>query len=214
MFGLQCPSDPCIDAVVECAKWRLGRNRKKKDIITVEILQKCVDISDLSRLADLRIIFMCVLAFSGFLRFSELQSIRRCDIIFMDHYLKVFIQSSKTDQFRDGAWIIIVRSGEKTCPYSLAKLYCEASGLPEDAEEFLFTGLLTKKDGSQVLRSDSKPISYTHTRELFLDLFKRASYTSCNIGLRSLRAGGASRATNNGVPDRLFKRHGRQRMVM
>ena len=29
------------------------------------------------------------------------------------------------------------------------------------------------------------------------------------IGLHSLRAGGATAAANNGIPDRLFKRHGR-----
>ena len=34
-------------------------------------------------------------------------------------------------------------------------------------------------------------------------------YDPDEFGLHSLRAGGATAAANNGVPDRLFKRHGR-----
>ena len=33
-----------------------------------------------------------------------------------------------------------------------------------------------------------------------------------NFGLHSLRSGGATAAANNGISDRLFKRHGRWRL--
>ncbi len=46
-------------------------------------------------------------------------------------------------------------------------------------------------------------------RELFLQKIAELGYDPKQFGLHSLRAGGASTAANAGVPDRLFKRHGR-----
>jgi hypothetical protein len=40
---------------------------------------------------------------------------------------------------------------------------------------------------------------------------KVQSHTTTPLGLHSLRSGGATAACNFGVPDRLFKRHGRWR---
>ena len=49
-------------------------------------------------------------------RFSELCSIRACDINFFPIYVSIFLESSKTDQFRDGAWVAIAWSNQDTCP--------------------------------------------------------------------------------------------------
>ena len=210
MAGLPDPTkDSCISCVIECAKRKLGGKKQKKEIVTADMLQECVKICDLSKLSDVRILAMCLLAFAGFLRFQELQSLRRCDFFFHEKYLKVFIESSKTDQYRDGQWIIIVKSGQDTCPYAMLKCYFLMAGISEDSQDHIFRAVITKRDKSQSLRSDRKPISYTRAREIFLDLFKRAGYQDINLGLHSLRAGGASGAANNGIQDRLFKRHGR-----
>ena len=48
-------------------------------------------------------------------------------------------------------------------------------------------------------------------RELFLAKIKDLGFDSKKFGLHSLRAGGATAAASAGVPDRLFKRHGRWR---
>ena len=48
-------------------------------------------------------------------------------------------------------------------------------------------------------------------RELFLGKLAELGYDPKQYGLHSLRAGGATAAANAGVPDRLFKRHGRWR---
>lgn len=42
-----------------------------------------------------------------------------------------------------------------------------------------------------------------------LEAFSVLGYDSKCFGTHSLRAGGATAAVNNGVSDRLFKRHGR-----
>ena len=48
-------------------------------------------------------------------------------------------------------------------------------------------------------------------RELFLAKLSQLGYDQTQFGLHSLRAGGATAAASAGVPDRLFKRHGRWR---
>ena len=48
-------------------------------------------------------------------------------------------------------------------------------------------------------------------RELILEKLSAIGLDSRKFGLHSLRSGGASAAANAGVPDRMFKRHGRWR---
>ena len=74
---------------------------------------------------------------------------------------------------------------------------------------FLFRAI-TKTKSREVLRS-SGAISYDRLRELFKIKLEELGYPAANYGLHSLRAGGATAAANAGVPDRLFKRHGRWR---
>ena len=49
---------------------------------------------------------MFVLAFSGFLRFSELFLIRAKDIKFSNGFISVFIEKSKADQLREGQSVV------------------------------------------------------------------------------------------------------------
>ena len=65
---------------------------------------------------------------------------------------------------------------------------------------------MNTKSGSQLRKSGS--ISYTRVRA-FTGKPCKVGFRSKQFGLHSLRAGGASAAANAGVPDRLFKRHGR-----
>ena len=46
---------------------------------------------------------------------------------------KLFIQSSKTDQFRDGAWIVVASSGKATCPVTMMNRYLERARLSFDS---------------------------------------------------------------------------------
>ena len=47
--------------------------------------------------------------------------------------------------------------------------------------------------------------------ELFVVKLRELGFDAKQFGLHSLRAGGATTAANAGVPDRIFKRHGRWR---
>jgi hypothetical protein len=52
-------------------------------------------------------------------------------------------------------------------------------------------------------------MSYTSVRETVKRKCVELGLDQSKFGLHSLRAGGATEAANRGVPDRLFRRHGR-----
>ena len=62
-----------------------------------------------------RIICACLIGYAGFFRSNELLSIRRCDIMIYNTHMSIFIESSKTDKYRDGAWIVILRTRTALC---------------------------------------------------------------------------------------------------
>ena len=59
------------------------------------------------------------------------------------------------------------------------------------------------------IRENSKAISYSTLREHFIEAFKPYVSDILRCGLHSLRSGGATAAASHGIPDRLFKGHGR-----
>ena len=65
---------------------------------------------------------------------------------------------------------------------------------------------MNTKNGQRLRESGS--VSYTRMRELVLEKLSAIGLDPKRIGLHSLRSGGASAA---GVPDRMFKWHGRWR---
>ena len=83
--------------------------------------------TDLNDLLQLRNLVMLVLAFSGFLRFSELSLIPAKDIKFSNGFISVFIEKSKADQLREGQSVVIAESGSSLCPVTLLKLYMNSS---------------------------------------------------------------------------------------
>ena len=73
-----------------------------------------------------------LLALAAFLRFDELAKLvcLVCsDVSIESDMLKLFIQSSKTDRYRDGAWIVLLSSGKVTCPVAMMKRYLERTKL-------------------------------------------------------------------------------------
>lgn len=91
-----------------------------------------------------------------------------------------------------------------------AQRYFKWANISAESDEFVFRNL--RKCGSGLmLHTDNKPLSYTRLRELFIEAFKSHVSDISKYGLHSLRSGGATAAANQGVPDRLFKRHGRWR---
>jgi len=54
-----------------------------------------------------------VIPFAAFLRFDELAELGHSDVEIRSDMLKLFIESNKTDQYRDGPWVVIASSGKQ-----------------------------------------------------------------------------------------------------
>ena len=78
----------------------------KKLPITPEILQKLFQSLDGS-LVDTRFMATALLAFAGFLSFDELADLKLKDLALHDTHFELFIESGKTDQYHEGAIVLI-----------------------------------------------------------------------------------------------------------
>ena len=123
--------------------------------------------------------------------------------------MSIHITSSKTDQYRKGDTVLVARTGSAACPVAMLERYVAMAGIDLSSEARLFRGITRTKQGERLRASGA--LSYTRMRELFLKKLSELGYDPKQFGLHSLRAGGATAAANAGVPDRLFKRHGRWR---
>ena len=119
------------------------------------------------------------------------------------------VLSSKTNQLRQGDEVVVVRSGSATCPVVCLEQYCKLAGIDSASTERLFRAISHTRNGEKLRNSGS--LSYSRVRELLLDKLQSLGYDRSLFGTHSFRAGGATLAANQGVPDRMFKRHGRWR---
>ena len=186
---------------------------EKKEPITTLILQKLYSTTVEARgtLNDIRVMCFCLLGYSGFLRYDETAGLRVCDLNFEQTHMKIFVEKSKTDQYRDGKWLFIANGVTNLCPAKIVRQYLEKCEITDmSSEEFLFRGI-AKGRGYEKLRKNNKALSYTRVREILLAALKEIGLDTKLFGTHSLRSGGATEAANAGVPDRLFKKHGRWR---
>lgn len=86
-------------------------------------------LKDKSCIASSRTLALCLIRFAGFLRLSELCSIRACDVRLYSSPCSLFLESFKTDQSREGAWINNARSGKVTCHVAALERYLVAAGI-------------------------------------------------------------------------------------
>ncbi len=153
-------------------------------------------------LSDVRLAASCLLSFAACLRYDEVAKTRCCDIKFSDKSTTVHITSSKTDQYRQGDLLLVVRTDSRTCPVTMLECYFALACLSHSSSLTLFRGITRTKQGKRLHSSGA--LSYTRTRELFLAKLNELGFDPKQFGLHSLRWGGASAAANTSVVDRLF----------
>ena len=162
-------SDPTENAFVknlqDTAKRLNSKPVVKKDPVNAEILiNLCnlhVDSTDLLIVRDLT---MILLGFSGFLRFDELSNLKCKDILIFDDYLKIFLDRSKTDQYRRGNEILISKGHTVACPVSMYRCYLSLSNLDVLSNDFIFRPIF-RSSGIAKLIYKNKKLSYTTARE-------------------------------------------------
>ena len=121
--------------------------------------------------------------------------------------MTISIPKSKTDQLRKRDEVIVATTSSKLCPVSILQKYMAFAGIRPEDTCLIFRPVVKTKHGEKLRESGS--LSYTTLRECFKEKLESLGFPAESYGLHSLRAGGATAATNGGVPDRLFKRHGR-----
>lgn len=208
------PSPTCSSLVknlIESSKRSVQKPKVRKDAISPEIIKSlCLKYSDSEDLAIARDIAMIVFSFIGFLRYDELSRLKCNSIVFCDSYVKVHIEQSKTDQYRDGSEVLLAKIPSPACPVRALRRYVTLAGLEMSSNDFLFRAIY--RSGDKVgLRTKNVKLSYTRTKEVLLSRLREVAPDGLNLGLHSLRAGGASAAANAGVNDRCWRRHGRWR---
>lgn len=211
LAGLEnpCKSDLVI-SVKEGAHRVKGHFVQKKEPITPDMLKKiCVLYgNDNSNLKDLRLACMCVLGFAGFLRYSEIANLKMNNITFCSDHVKLFLEVSKTDIYREGREVVISKTGNITCPVEMLRKYIMLANIQIDSSEHMFRPLsFCKSTNTYKLRKG--PLSYTTAREILLKALKDLGLDTKHFGLHSLRSGGATAAASAQIEDRLFKKHGR-----
>ncbi|XP_063404577.1 uncharacterized protein LOC134688040 [Mytilus trossulus] len=197
-----------VKNLVESAKRTAKAPVVKKDPVSNDNLISLCSMfqgsNDLTVVRDLAMIF---LSYSAFLRFSELSN-RKCnDIIFKDSYLIVKIKKSKTDQYRAGDEGLVSKGQSMACPFDMLLKYVGMAHLDIFSDKYLFRPLYKSKNKSGLIQVN-KPISYSTARECILKRLKLVA-PELNLGLHSLRSGGATAAANSDVNERCWKRHGR-----
>ena len=73
----------------------------------------------------------------------KLVHLRRSDILINEKYLKLFIEGSKTDIYRDGAWVYVSRTFTKTCPVAALERYLDIVHMSCHSELF-YSGFLKR----------------------------------------------------------------------
>ena len=212
LFDFVAPTDSnLVKNILEAAKRKLAKPVIKKQPITLELLMKVYNTLFIEKnIKNQRTICAFLLSYAGFLRSAELLKLRRSDIIFNSVYMSVFIESSKTDKYHDGAWILIARTGTVLCPVQNLENYFMWANIDCDSDIYIFCHLTSTKLCYKI-RNDGKHLAYSNLRTLFLDALSPHVKDVSLFCLHSLRSAGATSAANRGIPDRLFKRHGRWR---
>ena len=201
---------PFVGVVLEGLQRQLAKPKVRKEPVSSDMLTALVEsLGANPTLSDVRLVAACVLAYAAFLRYDELAKLRCCDVTFKDTHMEVHITSSKTDQYRQGDSVVVARTGSATFPVALLERYYGMAVITRVSRLKLFRGITATKSGER-LRSQGG-LSYTRLRELFLQKLTSLGFDAKQFGLHSLRAGGVTAAAQAGIPDRLFKRHGRWR---
>ena len=180
---------------------------KKKEPFTASMLQALVDINQLDDLMYFRFVMICLLGFTAFMRLDELLNLKVKDIQFHHGYMTIAIPKCKNDQTREGNVIHLAELESKYCPVVNTAIFIHTLGL--DADHFLICKLAKTKAGHNPIGTYKMSDSYI--RKHFNNLVKTHFPDMTNISPHSLRAGGASAAAENGVPDRMISKHGRWR---
>jgi len=182
----------------------------ERDPLMYEDLNKIYENTDWSDYLSIRNTVMCVVAWHGFLRYSDLSVIRMTDIDMQCDHFSLFIAKSKTDPAGEGQRVIVARNFSKMDPWFLLKWFIqEVKSGPDLKFSYLFSEM--KLGNGEVLMEDFTAIHYKTVNGIVKQLAKDLNLNMTNVGSHCLRVGGATEYTQRGVSSEVVMAKGRWR---
>ena len=152
--GLGNPMDDLfLKTVLEGAKRTVGKTQGhgQKEPMSTEMAKQVVRHFGLgNNLLHHRLIVICLLGFSGFLRISELIAIQITHLLFSPTDLEITIPKAKNDQIRQGHIVQIARIHTAFCPVGWLERYIDATGLRNDPNNYVISRLSKTRKGHRV----------------------------------------------------------------
>ena len=138
-----------VHTVVDGARRSLGKPTKLKESITTKDIAKIhtylLDDKEKLDLKGLRLMSYILLSYAGFLHYQQAIKLRREDIAFHGIYITLFLQTSKTDIYRNGHTILIARTKTKLDPFSFLYQYLKAANIQPKDECYIFRGINSRQ---------------------------------------------------------------------
>ncbi|GAQ93297.1 hypothetical protein KFL_014250010 [Klebsormidium nitens] len=209
LAGLPSPtSSPLVAMTREIAKRTKVAGQNVKKPLLASHCRRLFDLwmtapsANLHTLMKLSAVTLC---YVGFLRCSDLLRVQWQEVRFLPTHMEFFLEKSKTDQYRIGRWVLISRVGGPFCPVSLTERLLSAGQYASLGPGGLIR-TVTIARSAQYIRAQQP--SYSTVLSWFKDAARVLGLDPADYGTHSGRRGGATRAANVDVPDRLFKEHG------
>ena len=199
-------TSPLIKATLSGAKRRFAATAPNRmEPMTLELLKKLVSRPCCS-LDDWQFTCYCLISFFGLLRYNDVIQLRVQDFQFKQGNLVIFLNSSKTNQFRAGSNIFLSNNINDVClcPVTTARAFLS---LFSGAGAGPFTSFLAYTTGMDKLVPHAVMLS-----RLRLALKPLVKFPS-KFGLHSFRSGGASAAAEADVPRDVIATHVRQMAI-
>ena len=239
LAGTRNPMEHVLcNLIREAFKRRLGMASRKKLPLLRHHVEAIIN-RQLSQNHTLETLLACLhiaLMYEGCLRWSDLAQILFGDIIISTEFMRIFIQSAKTDAYRQGQWVTVATSPSPTSAYSLLIKVLDALALLWGlSTHHMRRSMLESIPGATMSWSHSNYLPLAHipvtfavnTQSLLPNFGRKTPYSEFlyrlkewagveglrreDIGTHSLRRGIASDWALLGIPDRLRREHGRWR---
>lgn len=194
--GLESPTDHLfVKQILEAGKRLYSKPRQPRKPISLDTLKKIAQKfgTASASLSDLRLCFIFLIGFAGFLRCDELIHIQRKHVHVLKDHMEIFFPSRKNDKYNAGHRVYIAKTSNITCPVDITRRYLQL--LPNCPDQFLVCRLTSTKRGHV---AQKRAISYSRVRELLLQALKNILPDTSGYGTHSLKRGAASSACNSG----------------
>ncbi len=223
LHGKPSPTaSPLCDVVRELNRRTLVPTPLQRDAVDAADIRALVDkhAGPSAVLRDVMHVTVFTLMYAGFLRYDDAARISvHSDLLRVhDSHVEFFLGGSKVDKYFAGSWVVVAASGSAYCPVRLLRRLLAMGQYvtsPRSDEEDVGPLLRAVGPGGTSLRQvvgtvacPIKALSRSSLLESCQQMCAAAGIQKA-ISLHSFRIGGATDAAAAGVPDRLFKKHGR-----